>query len=384
MQERHFLALAAARVALHGALYDALRGQLCATLGRKVGADDAPPPAAAAASDPLLDGVRHWLMELAVTGFARLDAGGVLPFLPALAQLRLQPRHARLAYALTGFVDELLAVVPAARPEDVPLLRWGDLWSAAMCEAAGLVPEATAQPATGALHPLGIALRQRDQFASVTVYGLLAHDAGASFVRLTRSRFKVGGIGGDTVWLLFPDLAPLLEALAQGHALNLRAMPLLPSGDLLWDAARAEPGAKASPLAVAARHLAPGAGDATPPLPPLHRHPLQLGEPVALAGFALADDALQLADGTLLPLDARWDPEGDLGRDALGAATTLFGLVRYDAGGWAIEPLSAATKAGKVSFVGQGGAKLFKKPPKLNPVAVLEERASRLLRKKTA
>jgi hypothetical protein len=50
---------------------------------------------------PVLDGVRHWLMELAVTGFGRLDASTVLPFLTTLTQLREQPELARLSFLLT-------------------------------------------------------------------------------------------------------------------------------------------------------------------------------------------------------------------------------------------------------------------------------------------
>jgi hypothetical protein len=381
VQEQHFLALAAARVALHGAQYDALRRQVCAALGRAAGEDDA--PTQPAEPDPLLNGVRHWLMELAITGFARLEASNVLPFLPTLTQLRQLPQHAELAYGLTGFVDELLERVPIARPDDLPLLRWGDLWSTAMCGAAGRATTPEAQPVSGTLYPLGVSLRARDQFASIAFCALLTHAQGTAFVRLTRSRFKVGAINGAAIWLLFPDTAPLLDALSQGLALDVRDMPLLPGGDLLWDASKAAPGAKARLLDVAARHLAPHSSDAAviPPAPPLHRHPVQLAEPIALADYAIQEDGVRLADGTTLPLDARWDPDGDLDRDALSTAETLFGLLRYDAGRWALEPLSVATKAGKLAFAGQSGAKLFKKPPKLNPVAVLEERASRLLRR---
>jgi hypothetical protein len=232
------------------------------------------------------------------------------------------------------------------------------------------------------LYPLGLELRERDQFASVVVYGLLAQNNAHTFVRLTRSRFKVASIRGDELWLLFPDLAPLLEALEQEQALELRDMPQLPTGDLAWNAGCARPGAKCCLLDVAARFLAPAANEPATilPLVALDRHPVQLAEPVALAGYTSNGDAIQLADEVSLPLDARWNEQAGFGREAIEGGAALFGLLRFDAGRWTFQPLSAASRAGKLTFAGQSSVKLLKKPPKNNPVGILEERASRLLR----
>jgi hypothetical protein len=251
-----------------------------------------------------------------------------------------------------------------------------------MLGALGTAVPPEPQPVTGTLYPLGLELRHSAQLVSIVAYGLLAHAGGAEFVRLTRSRFKVDAIRGDDSWLLFPDTEPLLDALVQSRALDVQAMLLLPGGDLLWNPAHARLGPKCKLLDVAARYLAPQASDPAliRPLPPLERHPIQLAEPLVLVSFALHSAAVQLPDGSALPLDARWNAT-QLPDDTLAGSAALFGLLRYDAGRWALQPFSVANRAGKLAFVGQGGAKLLKKPPKLNPVAILEERAGRLLRK---
>jgi hypothetical protein len=382
LHERHFIALAAARAALQGAQHDTLLRQARAALGRPAELEVLCEPQAAA-PEPILEGVRHWLIEVAIAGFARLDANAVLPFLTTLAQIRERPALARLAFLLTGFADELLAAVPVARSEAVPLPRWCDMWGAAMLGAMGAADAPQAQPVAATLYPLGIELRERAQFVSVVVYALLANEGKPTFIRLTRSRFKVEAIRGEAIWLLFPDLEPLLDALSQGRALDVRDMPLLPTGDMLWDAQRARPAEKCRLLDIGAGCLAPHATDpaTVTSLPPLERHPVQLAEPIVLADYTLQGDALQLPGDLTLPLDARWNANADLTRDALDGSAALFGLLRFDAGHWALQPIAAASRAGKLTFVGQSGAKLFKKPPKVNPVAILEERASRLLRK---
>src|SRR5262245_50918424 len=75
--ESHFLTLAAVRCALQGALYDTLLDSLRVSLGRAA-SSPAEMPEPPAQTDPLLDSARHWLMELALSGFARLEPGVVL------------------------------------------------------------------------------------------------------------------------------------------------------------------------------------------------------------------------------------------------------------------------------------------------------------------
>jgi hypothetical protein len=380
-QEAHFVSLAAARAALQGAQYDTLRGQVRAALGRAPGQDDvalAAPPAAL----PLLDSARHWLMELAIGGFARLEASALLPFLTTLAQLRQQPGLLQVSALLTGFAGELLAALPITQPDRVPLLRWCDLWSTAMLGAAGAAEPPAASPVTGTLYPLGVDLHEHPQLVSAVFYSLLVANGTAQLVCQTWSRFKVAAIRDDERWLLLPDAAPLLESLAQGKALDVQNAQLLPSGDLLWDSSAARPGQKYKLLDLAAQYFAPLAAEQpiVKPLPPLERHPLQIAEPVALAGCSVQAERVHTGDGAQIALDMDRIAGAELTPEALAETSALFGLLRYDAGRWALQPLVAGTADGKAIFAGQNGAKLFKKPPKSSAVSILEERASRLLR----
>src|SRR5579884_720176 len=114
--DRHFAALAAARAALQGAQYDALRAQVRTALGRPADPAATPPPAPPAATEgPIAvwqESARNWLMELALCGFRQLEAQTVAPFLSTLEHLQGEARTARLAAVLTGFLNELLDALP--------------------------------------------------------------------------------------------------------------------------------------------------------------------------------------------------------------------------------------------------------------------------------
>lgn len=378
-QERHFATLAAARMALQGALYDTLRGQARAWLGR---ASDQAAPAAqtlTGGDDPLLSSARHWLMELAITGLGRLEVGMVIPFFETLAQMRTTPPLVGVSALLGGFAHELLRALPLTSLEDAPLSRWGDLWSAGMIGAMGVSDAAQTVSVSGTLHVLGIDLRQHAHMVSVVFYALLD---GRDLVRITRSSYKVEAIRGDELWLLFPDTALLLDGLASGKAVEVRDMLALPSGDLLWNANAASAGKKYK-LFDAAKAFAPGENSPTlGALPPLQRHPVQISEPVFFSDYVLENGALRFGDGTLLPLDWTRSTVTEITPEALEGTGRLFGLLRYDACVWSVQPLTLGDAAGKLKvFVGEGGAKLLKKPPKSSAVATLQERASRLLRK---
>jgi hypothetical protein len=373
--EHHFVTLAAARVALQGALHDSLRTHALTVLGRSVVTDE-PPPARAGDTHPLLDNTRHWLMELAITGFARLESSTVMSFLPTLSQLRANPAHVRLSGMLTGFINEILANIPSKDLTQVPLWRWCDMWSLAMVSAVGAAPSPTLLSATGTLYPLGVELRQHSQMASLVVYGVLEHTDGASFVRQTWSSFKVAAISDDETWLLFPEAISLLQALVQGKCLKLTDMPVLPTGDLLWNEDHATTDKKVKPLDIALKYLAPDAALSVIALPPLERHPIQIAEPIALTDYEVEKTGLRLKDGSLLPFDTR----RTLPYESIWKTTSLFGLLHYDAGRWSIQVLSVADVKSTVEVIGEKGIELLKKPPKNSSVAILKERASRLLR----
>ncbi|HEU5086400.1 MAG TPA: hypothetical protein VFT99_03105, partial [Roseiflexaceae bacterium] len=138
-------------------------------------------------------------------------------------------------------------------------------------------------------------------------------------------------------------------------------------------------------LDVAARYLAPGSSSpACVGQAQAHeRHPLQLAEPVVLTHFVLGEQSVACASGTStisLPLCAGWEQSAELSADVLGSAEKVFGLIHFEQQRWVLRPLSIAAKNGKLTFAGQNGAKLLAKPPKSSSVAILQERASRLLR----
>ena len=153
---------------------------------------------------------------------------------------------------------------------------------------------------------------------------------------------------------------------------------MLPSGDLLWETDKAKPGKKFKLLDLALEHCGVGKPLKVTPVLPLHRHPVQLAEPIALTDFRVENDCLHLKAGTVLALDSRCSGLSSL---SLEGVTALIGLLRYDAGEWSVQVLTAGNPIGKFEFIGQAGAELLKKPPKTSSVSVLQERASRLLRK---
>jgi hypothetical protein len=373
--EHHFVTLAAARAALQGALHDSLRNHALTVLRRPVAADEQP-SSTHTNSHPLLDSTRHWLMELAITGFARVESSTIMSFLPTLSQLRASAADVRLSGMLTGFINELMAGVPVKDTAQVPLWRWCDLWSMSMLYAVGSAEQPATLSATGTLYPLGVEVRQHAHMASLVVYGVLVQDTDATFVRQTWSSFKVGAIGDDELWLLFPEAQSLLQGLAQGKSLKLTDMPVLPSGDLLWNEDCATTDKKYKPLDIALKYLAPDAALNMIALPPLERHPIQIAEPVAFTDYQIDDAGLHLADGSLLQLDTR----RALSRESIEATTALFGLLRYNAGQWSIQVLTAGNPIGKFEIIGERGIEWLKKPPKSSSVVILKERASRLLR----
>src|SRR5262249_60782172 len=112
---RHWVAVAAGRAAVRAALYDALRAQAGAALGRPEAVNETVPAAAAEPSEPLQnwqESARNWLMEVALAGFPQLESQTLAPFLSTLEQLQGEPRALRLAALLTGLLHQLLESLP--------------------------------------------------------------------------------------------------------------------------------------------------------------------------------------------------------------------------------------------------------------------------------
>lgn len=385
--EAHFVMLAAARSALQGTLYDVLRQHARTILGREA-AIAQPAAIPIPVADPLLESVRHWLMEIAIAGFARLEAEAVLSFSSTLAQVRANPATAEQGTLLTAFWHEVLESLPIKDSADVPLTRWCDLWSVLMLKAMGTQSTPEPQPVSGTLYPLAMELRAFARAASLVMHGVLVSDTGPQLVRTTWNSFKVAAIENDEIWLLFPEAQMLMEALAQSKSLILEDMALLSSCDLVWniDAARVDKKFKWRDITEAYFGLGKNALSDTA-MNPLERHPIHIAEPVYLTDYRVEESALNWDDGTVLRLDPfRSFPESEAmaGVSALAGTSALFGFLRYDDGHWFIQALSADDGAKTFVFAGQNGAAILKKPPKTSTVSVLRERASRLLRKKVS
>ncbi|MCA1994753.1 MAG: hypothetical protein LDL41_22300, partial [Coleofasciculus sp. S288] len=339
----------------------------------------------------LLASIRHWLMEIALVGFARLTATTLTPFMATLEQIQAEPLLVRQAALLTGFFNELMSLVPIVDSSAIPLYRWVDLWTQAMVDALRPSLPHTATNVSGSLNLLGLDLRHHANFVSFIAYGLLTGDTQTKLVRVTMSAYKVDAISGNEIWLLFPDAAPLLDAFAQNQALHLTETPMLPTGDILW-AGSAKVGDKYDLMAKAAEFFALTAAKAFNPclIHPANRHPVQLSEPVFLEGYTIEkdQDTLSLSwgeSGKLRVATERISPLSEITREAIASSTQLFGLLRFDAGHFSVQPLAITVQPAKgkpkTIFTGQTAVNILKKPPKNSTVAILQERASRLLRK---
>ncbi|WP_240911542.1 hypothetical protein [Paludisphaera soli] len=357
---RSFLTLASARVALLGAAHDALLAQAREALGRPSPPAEEPTPRPAAGSAALLASSQQWLSELAIAGLSHLEETTVAPFAATLENLQADPDLTGLAALLTGFVNELMRHAPASKSASLPSFRWGDLWSAAMVRTHQVPGSPTFREAEGVLTPLGLDVQAHENFACFVLYGLF-DDGEARTVRVPFSGYKVDAIAGAEAWDLFGDVAePVLKALDGRKTLRVARAELRADGDLILRSPPEAAGA-ADPFGLADRLTA------TPPPPALYRHPVHIAEPV------------KLPRGHGLPIATERIPDGsELTKDVAGEATELIGLLRFDRGGWRVQPLCAGTR--KKYAIAGGELTAARKKLKNRSLDVLKERSSRLLR----
>ena len=389
--EGHFTVLAAVRAALQGSVFDSLQQQVREVLGRSPDSNIVPENIPPIPPDNLrvwLESIRHWLMEISLVGWARLEATSLTPFMTTLEEIQAEPLLVRQAALLTGFFNELMSRVPISDRSSIPTYRWADLWMrgtiGAMRPSVGDRP----QVVSGTLELLGLDLRHHANLVSFTASGLLTVEDKIQWVRATLSAYKVDAIAASEIWLLFPDAMSLLEAFAQNKALLVNDLSLLPTGDLLWNG-KAELGSKFNLMKKAEEFFAPDAAKDCKfsDLYPVDRHPVQLAEPIFLKDYTVTEAAGKLKlnwgeNGELAVATERISPFAEVTKEAIASSSQLFGLLRFDAGKWGVQPL-AATQGKKTIFTGQTAAKLLQKPSSKSTVATLQERASYLLRKKS-
>ena len=359
---RHFLAMAAARAALQGAQYGALRDQLMNVLGKPCPDIDEPQPASPGTSATALSSAQQWLMEVALAGFHHLEEDSIAPFWATLENIQADVELTGLAALLTGFVNELLAHMPTERQESLPVFRWADLWTAAMIRTQQLPGATIGQTVSGVLVPLGVDLQSHENFAAATVYGLLETNGEYQTVRIPFASYKVDAIAGAEVWELFGDVgSQVLKALESHKTLKVDNAELRSNGDLILKS-KPRLGRASDPFAVS-EHLRP-----LPAKPALMRHPVQLGEVVVVPGqcdLPLATERLTTETGLTEELLQQQSLE-------------QIALLRFDGGGWRLQPL--CVKGENTTVISGEGIAKTRAQLKSKTLAILRERSSKLLR----
>jgi hypothetical protein len=399
--ESHFTTLAAARAALFGACHDALSSAFFQGTGRQSPTElpvlEARVQAPASHHEVYLEGVRQWLVEVAIGGFCQLSSEVIAPFHATLEQLQGEKELMGPATLVTGFVLELTAALPMSAESSAYVRRWSDLWMRSMLACGPRPLPAARETFTGTVQILGVESREHPFLSSVVFHALCTDSTdgtaqggppnrtgAARLYRATLSTWKVDVVFGIELWKIFRERAPnLVGAFADGRVLTVKEMPVSTAGDLFWDDARAFAGG----TAVGWEGLGASMQDASI-LPPtgMHRHPTLLGFPVFFEGISIKDGAV-VAGGTKLPLALERTPmhEG-FSLAEIHAATSMMVLLRFD-NDWRVQPLAITDGAkGKGKNAGPkviyAGASLANGKAKVDTLAVLKAKASRLLRKK--
>ncbi|MGW3541327.1 hypothetical protein ACWDNI_12375 [Nocardia niigatensis] len=379
-------ALAAARAALLGAVHDALVDQADTALGRN--RSEWTTTADAAAPSPLAAGSRAWLGELAIAGWRGVDHDLVAAADQTVESLLAEPTLRRLAILLDGFTAELSASAPIATMDRVPARHWADLWARALLLSWRGAESPAMESISGRFLPLGVDLHEHGTAVQAQVHGVLeVAGAPVRLVRVSVAAAKVDTIVGPAVWQLLGTHHQLLTALAEHRALELTDMPLMATGDLLWDDDRAKAGEAADPFVTATVQLPQAQA---PAVAPLDRDPVHIAEPVVLEGYRFREGALELGDQRIrVELDAL-PSSGPLTATGVTGSSSMIGLLRWEAGGWSVRPLAVQRKVKSVlTAFHNGDWALGPTDPKVakaqaksgDAVAVLRERAGRLLRK---
>ncbi|WP_037676799.1 hypothetical protein [Streptomyces griseus] len=392
--EDHFVALAAARGALLGSVHDALMLRLDEITGRPRGEEEAPPPAEPQSAN-LLAAARSWLSDLARAGWQGMDHDTVSGAAQIVSAMLPDPAPRRLATLLDGFAAELAASCPGATLERVPARRWADLWSRAMLlTLPGAAAPAATGTVTGRLLPLGVDLHEHATAAQAQVHAVF-EPADGTPPRLVRAGVAVpkpDTVVGAGVWQLLRPHLSLLAAAGEGLSMDITDMPITAEGDLVWSDEYARPGAPADAFATARVALAAATAS---PTAPLDRHPARIAVPVLLEGHTIQqeEDLLTFGLPGLPPLAVDTDrvpAAGPLTPEAVAASTACIGLLRWDDGAFTVQPLAVETTVRKKTVALHAGAwaggitdKAGVKAEKAatDAVAVLRERAGRLLRK---
>ncbi|MGW8487816.1 hypothetical protein [Streptomyces sp. NPDC055886] len=392
--EDDFVALAAARSALLGSVHDALALRIDEAVGRP-GPEEMPATAAGPEQGTnLLAAARSWLCDLARSGWRGIDHELVAGAAPVVSAMLPDPGLRRRATLLDGFAVELAASCPGATLERVPVRRWADLWSRALLlTVPGSAGERPADAVTGRLLPLGVEVQEHATAVQAQVHAVFEPADGGvpRLVRAGVSAPKPDTVVGAGLWQLLRPHMSLLGAVSEGRSMELDAMPVTVEGDLVWDDERARPGEPADAFATARVMLSAATASR---VAPLDRHPVRIAVPVLLEGYTTRSEegrlAFDLAGLTVAVDTDRMPAAGPLTPEAVAASGACVGLLRWDAGEFLLQPLAVEATVRKKTVAVHAGAwaggttdKAGVRAEKAatDAVAVLRERAGRLLRK---
>lgn len=399
--EKHFSALAATRAGLQGSIYDALQNQICSVLGRSQTSeetqkiDELVNQKAISQEIPAhipiwQESIRHWLMEIALVGFNRLDKTTLIPFIPTLEQIQGEPLLIRQSALLTGYFNELIRQVPMHDSSSIPLFRWVDLWTQAVIGGLRSPIGLPTKVISGNFIGLGMDLKSHANLVNLTIYGLLTSNNTVQVAKINQSIYKVDAIRNQEIWQLFAHTKILLEAFSNQQTLQLENISILPTGDLIWQG-EGKLGDKYKLMEVADKYFSISQSVEKPEIGSYYltadsRHPIQICEPILLRSYQIQQ--------TETKIFLNWGEEGELEIDCdrfsifseltvenILTSSEIFGLIRFDNCRWKIQPL-AVTVNKKLIYTGQNAAKAIQGKTKTNTVGILQERASRLLRKK--
>ncbi|WP_411111682.1 hypothetical protein [Streptomyces sp. c-19] len=393
--EDHLVALAAARTALMGSVHDALTDRVADATGRPRAERSTQDTPADTPGANVLAAARAWLCDLARAGWQGIDHELVSGAGPVVSAMLPDPRLRRQATLLDGFAAELAASCPGATLERVPVRRWADLWTRALLlTLPGAARTPAADTVTGRLLPLGVDVQEHATAVQAQVHAVLEPSDGSAprLVRAAVSAPKPDTVVGAGLWQLLRPRMSLLGAAGEGRAVELDAMPVTAEGDLVWDDERARTGESADPFATARVILSTAADPVTAPL---DRHPAGIAVPVLVEGYTAEredDGPLTFTvAGHRLTVDTERVPAASpLTPEAVAASGACLGLLRWDAGGFVLQPLAVETTVRKKTVALHAGAwaggttdKLGARAEKAatDSVAVLRERAGKLLRK---
>ncbi len=376
--EKNFAILAAARTSLSGAVYDALIQEL----DKSFSITRIPSYEENFEDSPLKiqSGVSHILTELAVTGFSQVSGEMLESFHQTSEQLSDEPSLIRLSALLNGFINEM-KTVSSGTMEQIPVTRWTDLWTRAMIMTLKVPKEPATGKKSGELFILGIDAPRHPSFVTLNFYGILTDKDKSSLTTFSLSSHTVDSIVQNDIWLLFDRIPVLKESLAKGLSIKITDMPALENNILLWDDKCAK---KGSQCELFEKAVALSDCERTK-IPASERHPVHINELLFIDKYLYKDGKIFSANPEVKVDLRRLISFSPIDSKTVKGMHRAVGILRYDSE-WLFQPLAIEKIINRKFVVIHNGQNCLDntkagKKQKENNVAILRERASRLLRK---